>query len=102
MTNYERLEQIADLMNDLRNDIYEVENKYNNEIDELDIDSISFAYNRANIEDEKSEEIGEILAQVPDITFVINYGDDEVETVTAMDILENDVELFGIENVDIV
>lgn len=93
--------QTLDLINDLKLDLLEVNNRYDLELDELDFTSPNFSYRRAVIEDERQKEIREILEQVPNISFSIDYGDDIV-TISALNMLYEDIDLCGIEKVEVI
>ena len=100
MNNIDVLEEIIDQIENIKGEIQSVNQFYDNQIDELDFESLSYQYNVANIEDERQENISEIESLIPDVCFKINYSDKD-EIITAMDIYENDIDLYDIQSVDI-
>lgn len=102
MNNMDILQDIIDQVENIASQVVLINQFYDNQIDELDFESSSYNYNVANIEDERQEEISEIEMTIPDIFFKLHYGDEEEAIISAFDIYKNGIDLYGVEEVDVI
>lgn len=77
--------QILERMEEIIEQKIEINNKYDNMIDELDFESRSYEDNVYNINEERHDELHYLKQQIPDYTFYIDG-----EEITTYDIFRSE------------